>query len=280
MNHKTPALLTLLLIAGTACGSATETTATVVPTSTVVPTATEDSSIAMTAAANAEARARIEQVAPTSAAEEAAVQAFIQANIAPDLELTGYSTEVGALAWGPLLNVDFELSTKQPINVVHGFLDDPNPSFTNFVFAADVDWESEPGISGCGILFHGKDAIDIDTVDDFTELHAFRYFATFQAIRLSGQPHWNMELEESGSMTMISDVKINSAINLGQGSTNHFVLSVAGLTVTAYANGERLGDATLPASLSQGQIALEAFHGTGLNATCIFDNLWVWELPE
>jgi hypothetical protein len=74
-------------------------------------------------------------------------------------------------------------------------------------------------------------------------------------------------------------VHSSNAINQEAGSTNHYVMLSQGSLVTVFANGKRLGSATLTERRYQGQFAFFSFADRGI-ISCTFSNGWIVELPH
>lgn len=204
--------------------------------------------------------------APTvdfAATEQAETEAFVRRAVAPDLDLAGFNTATGALAW--VQNEEYEMVNTTPGTFLYqalerGFI------VSDFVLSVDITWDSKTGVAGCGIIFRAED------VDNGEQ-------AQFNAIRLSGFPGWDIELWNFGDYqaNMTGDVRTSAAINQESGSTNHYVLVANGTNVTVYANGTRLGSTTLKASMVDGELGILAWQESG-ETTCTFNNLWVWDL--
>jgi hypothetical protein len=246
MKTFIPAIFLLLAISLAACSPAPIPTAT--PSNTPEPSPTPD----LTATAVAEVTATAE--------------AFLQ-TIYTDLQLAGFSAETGTLAW--VQDEPFEMKVDQPSSSATRVLQDTNSVFSNFVMGVDVQWESEVAESGCEIDFRADAGV------------TGRY-AVFATTRLSGQPSWNWDLELYSSgrfQASLSDgLQFNSAINLSQGGTNHYVLVANGNALSVYANGVLLGDGTASPELATGEISLGTWQQSGVT-TCSFSNAWVWDLP-
>jgi hypothetical protein len=220
-------------------------------------------------AANAPARAT-EQAAERAIAEATqSVQQTAEAfdAVAPDLDMLGYTVESGRLAY----SMDDPISI--PADLPNFYFYDPltfprNPVFRDFVLGVDVEWDSRTGVAGCGIIVRSEDDLDMGE-----QIH-------FRTLRLSGLPAWvvwQLKYNEiKGVLT--GDVRINSAINQEAHSSNHYVLEVVGTTMTVYANGTKLGSATMTVNRTEGQIAFYTWQESG-ESECIFSNAWVFELP-
>ena len=145
---------------------------------------------------------------------------------------------------------------------------DEGTSYKNYVLTFDVNWSSTSGLAGCGVIFHSEQNLEIG--------EQYQFFT----MRLSGLPLWDVELWNYGKWqsTTTGEPKVNSAINLDNGSTNHYVLVVKDDLLTAYANDKRLSNVIIT-KLEQGRIAFYAIQESGMTS-CIYENAWVWVLEE
>lgn len=204
----------------------------------------------------------------TAAAEATEETAAMFELIGPDLEMAGYSTSSGHLAWAQ--DQSFELTVNQPNSFTYQQLDNPNPQFANFVLGVDVEWDSKTGWAGCELIFRSER--DIVRGEHLV----------FYTYRISGLPAWDfmyVRFNQIQSYLTDSHLHTNAAINQSASSQNHYVLLADGATVTAYANGTRLGTGTAPMALTDGEFAFSAFQESGVT-TCTFSNAWIWELPN
>jgi hypothetical protein len=257
MNSKTSLalLLSITLLTSLACQFATDVfestptptlrppTATVTDTSTPQPT--PDRTATAASAATADANVALQTAAP-------------------DLNMLGFSVDKVHLAWSNF--EDIKLLSKGD---GHYYPLDTNLILRDFILGVDVKWDSESGYAGCGIMFHAE--------EDFERGEQAR----FNTIRLSGFPGWDIELVKFGQYrgNLSGSVHASSAINQEAGSTNHYVMLSQGSQVTVFANGKRLGAATLTERRYQGQFAFFSFADTGI-VSCTFSNGWVVELPH
>lgn len=153
-----------------------------------------------------------------------------------------------------------------------GFIYDPLDEdliLKNFMLGVDVTWNSETGFAGCGIIFRADP--DFQTGEQ----------VVFNTIRLSGFPGWDIELHDQGGFraNLTGGIKTSGAIDQHNGATNHYVISANGYNVTIYANGQRLGSATLTERRFEGTFAFFAFGDRDVTR-CIFSNAWILELPD
>ncbi len=261
MKHSFIAALAVLAFVVAACGggaapaaTATFSLATKTPAPTIAPTEaasnTPEPTVDLTATADAENAAAMEQ---------------LRAYIEPDLVLAGHSLNVGDLAWIQTQKLDMVNNTPGSFQTNEM---DSTYSAANFVMGFDVTWDSTTGLAGCGVIFRAKDNIERGEQ------------AVFATLRLSGLGGWDFELWKFGQYqaNLTGSVRTSSSINLKGGSTNHYVVSADGTTVTAYANGERLGSTDLKASMSSGFFGFVDFEESG-QTTCTFENTWIWALP-
>lgn len=257
MNSARTALpIAVLAIAALACNTASAllnppTETLVIPTDTPVPTSTPLPTPDFTA--TAQARVTEDYL---SALEL----------VAPVLESIGVSTDNGRLAWSSAR--DITIVADEFNSLLYDDIDS-DLALKNFVLSADVTWETETGISGCGFILRADD--DIQRGE---QIH-------FIALRLSGLPIWELDLFKFGAFqaSLHGGAQASNAISVSNNSTNHFVILARDATITAYANDIRLGAGTTPASRDKGQFGFFAFQDTG-QTTCTFSNAWIWELPD
>jgi hypothetical protein len=244
-----------MLLVLAACGNSSPEAA---PTATDAPQPTATETDIPTPTLDLTATAEVQATADTAALLEL---------IAPDLELAGYSTDVGSLAY--LGGDPIEIIANEPGSRFWDVMDDPNPVFANFVMGIDVEWDSKTGVAGCDILFRAEQ-----------DLSRGEYVA-FETMRLSGLPYWDFvwyHFNQRQAYLTGSDLKTNSAIKLDSGSLNHYVLVVDAATARGYANGTRLGTGTLPVAITEGRFGFQTWQESGIS-TCTFSNIWVWALP-
>lgn len=260
----TTGIITLLLIA---CGSPQPTpTHTPVPTDTPLPTETPTPMPTSTSTSTPTGTATPDYMA-TEAVEATEAMAAVIEEIDAELQAIGYSTDTGSLGWVSEGSEEIRITTYRThdwITLASG------QSFSDFILKADVTWESTGGLAVCGFWFRAES-------DDEDAAHF-----VFRTIRLSGFPGWviaYMKFNEykafvsSGGRTSTSPY-----INQEQGSTNTFILAAEGNGITVFANGNRLGQATI-LKLRKGLIAYYSDQESG-ETSCTFDNAWIWDLSE
>lgn len=240
---------------------------TVAPEATATPTA----SVTLTPSETpTPTRTPIPTLNRTATAEVLATEemAYFEAEILPVLDLVGYSADSGELAF--VMEEPVEITVNRPNSIFYEHMTLPNPTFANFILSMDIEWSSEYGFAGCDVMFRAEDDIEMGRQ------------AVFRTLRLSGYPAWGIILVEfnqfQGSITPSRDLA-SSAIDLDNGAVNHYVLVVDGSSVTAYANGTRMGGGTMKAGHDEGQIAFAAWQSSG-ETTCTYTNAWVWQLPD
>lgn len=144
---------------------------------------------------------------------------------------------------------------------------DDDTLYGDFVMGVDITWETDTGLSGCGIIFRSER--DIERGEQMR----------LQFSRLSGAPLWLLGLYNYGQGQAPLVVDGNTAMRSEQGSTNHFIIVTRGLDFTIYANGVRMGGSTLPEALSKGRFGFLTWEDSG-KSTCTFANTWILELPK
>lgn len=231
-------------------------TDTVEPTLTASPplieTSTRTAAPIMTATPDRQATA---EVLATLGAELAL------ATIIPELNELGYTRDLGKLIW--LQAEEVEMMATGGGQLLYEPLE-PGLVVKDFMLGFDVTWNSSSGIAACGILFRGSD-------EDMSEAGAFEYY------RLSGFRYWQMILFRDGYFPAWMGGYVSSAIDQEPNSTNHFVIVGRGLTVTAFANGHRLGAGTLTEQRVKGEFGVYVAQDTG-TTLCSFTNGWILDL--
>jgi len=247
-----------LLAAGLGCSVAGEAPSPtpVPPTSTPKPTATPEPTATRTPRPTADAAA-------TAAAEETEMAGFLDTLVRRDLAEVDRENLAGEVVfYSPdpyeLVVDTFNSYTYAPL--------DPGQEYSDFILHFDVTWDSKTGVAGCGVIFRSE--------EDLEEGEQFRW----QAIRLSGYPGWDVELWRYGDWvsTATGDVRQSSAINLGSGSKNEYVLEADGTVFTGFANGTKLGSATI-ARRSTGEMAFFVWQESG-RTSCLYENVWLFSL--
>lgn len=252
-------MLMLLLSSALACNLASSAVEALSPTNTPKPTKTDIFLPTLAPLTNSQKTA-------TAEARAAKEMASILEMVAPDFELIGYSPEIGELA--------FEASRDYPlvIDAVNAYTYDEirytDNNFANFILSFDVEWDSETGLAGCGVIFRSGPDVEADPM------------LRFDMLRLSGLPAWRlMHIKYNQIQGFIGgQSNTSSSIKLGAGTTNHVVMVADGTAISVYVNGDRLIKGDAPERLKDGMIALIAWQDSG-ETSCDFDNLWVWELP-
>lgn len=142
--------------------------------------------------------------------------------------------------------------------------------FSDFILRADITWESASGLAICGFWFRAQS-------DDEDAEHFM-----FQTIRLSGLPSWDVEYwkfnEWQATVSPGGRVITTPHIDQDQGSTNTFILAAEGNELTVYANGHRLGKATI-LKIREGLMTFYPWQESG-ETTCTFENAWIWDLSK
>jgi hypothetical protein len=205
--------------------------------------------------------------AATAAVEATEAMAVIIEEIDAELQTIGYSTDIGSLAWvseGPAeINIT-SYNTHDWLTLSSG------QSFSDFILKADVTWESTSGLAVCGFWFRAR--------SDDEDAEHFK----FVTIRLSGLPMWDVEYwkynEWRSTVSSGGRPSTSPHINQEQGSTNTYILAAEGNGLTVFANGYRIGQATI-LKLRKGLITFYALQESG-ETTCTFDNAWLWDLSE
>ncbi|UYN90183.1 MAG: hypothetical protein KIT08_02845 [Anaerolineales bacterium] len=187
--------------------------------------------------------------------------------IAEDLELAGFTEDLGNLAWEFTNAIPLQLSGENYVMTWQQL--DWNNRYRDFILAFDVAWESTTGLAGCGAIMR--------TGNQVTEAEQIR----LETWRFSGLPSWGLEyVKFNRHYGWISgELRPNNAIRQGNGSTNHYVIVANGPEFTVYVNGMRLGSGRAPEALTQGKLALFAWQESG-QTKCTFSNVWVWKIDN
>ncbi len=190
--------------------------------------------------------------------------------IEPDLQLAGYSTTTGALAWQQ--GDPITLLADSPSTNVFASLAEPNPTVSNFILGVDIQWESgEDGLNGCDIIFRSDP--DLETGRQLL----------FETIRFSGiyPPNWGFYLISQGiiEQDLSGGAQYSPDIDQTNGNSNHYLLLVNNQEVSLFANGALVFQDTLNTDRVDGVIGIDAWQNLGPVTTCTFSNAWVWELP-
>lgn len=201
--------------------------------------------------------AATEAVLATQEAEE------LLKGITPVLNEVGVSPDRGSL--GVVDDGPYFLVTRDYNGQAQKILAD-GQVFTNFVIHVDIKWKSTMGFAGCDIGFRGE--------EDLVRGAIYR----MRAMRLSGLPAWDIEYWRYNSFQSnpLGEVKFSNAIDLKDGAVNTFIIVMDGKTATIYANGSRIGAATI-SQRESGVIGFYAWQDSG-ETSCEFSNIWVWEL--
>lgn len=219
-------------------------TPTEVPTDTPVPTDIPD-------------------LAATASFESTQVAEAALAVVGEELAKYDISTDAGYLGW---VNAEpFEIVTNMGGQTIYEPIDEGDV-YSTYVLHADVAWESDTGLAGCGIIFHSEPNIENGKHYEFI------------TIRFSGLPLWDLQLYEFGNFVFsaLGGAKSNGAIDQGPGAVNTYTLVVRDGLMTAYANDMRLSNVVIN-SLREGRIAFFTWQESG-ETSCVFDNAWIFVL--
>ena len=199
-----PLLASILAIAcGSLAGLSPTATATPLPTNTPEPTFTPLPSYTPTPPPTA---------TPDAAATKAAKATETAGAVLADLDKylgadSGISYKDGHLIWQQ--NEQFSLNLTGPDD---GFLAIKDIEAGDFIFKAEVTWEAT-GLLVCGGVFRSEP--DVEKGKQYM----------FSYLRLSGLPAWSIDINQYGRYkNSISDFRTSGAVDLGNGSTNRFVV--------------------------------------------------------
>jgi hypothetical protein len=231
-------------------------TPTNTPTETATPTSTPTDTPTPSPTPDLAATANFEMT------QEAEANLAVAREILEDVKVSPNS---GYLAWAeqdpwPLTATTYGTSFFEPI--------DEGTEYQNFVMHYDVTWDTDTGFAGCGLIFHSEESLGSG--------RQYRFYS----FRFSGLPYWTVELWENGGFrnSAMGRGKLNSAINLENGSTNTYTLVVKDDIMTVYANDMRLSNVPIYGA-DKGRIAFFVFQESG-ETTCEFKNAWLWVIEE
>jgi hypothetical protein len=219
-------------------------------------------------------------------AETREAAALVPEFIALDLEMAGYTTDQGQLAWMQ----SEELAVFK--DVASNFVSQPlEPAFiaANFIFGTDLEWDYDRGWASCGVIFRAA-AVDKGVQAQFNVVF----------VNPTAYPEWSIELWDDGEYQSTFGDGLSDSIQQGKGTTNHFLIVADGTNVTLFANGielvfttvevtpneTRLVFTPVQVSLTEGEFGILAGLAHGLSyvggpgtVSCAFRNTWIWELP-
>ena len=193
-------------------------------------------------------------------ATEVAQNALDQVN--SDLEKIGLSVGKGSIGWVQDEPYTIEMTTFGD-SFYSEFAEDLVVS--DFIIKSEITWESD-GLVYCGIQFRSE--------ANYVEGSHYR----FQTMRFSGLPAWDIELWDKGDFqkNITGKVRFSDALNIENGSTNTYIVSVEGNEFTVYINDVRQGTFyDYSNSTDSGRFAWLAFQESG-PSSCSFDNSWIW----
>ena len=224
-----------------------EPTFTPLPTDTATPLPTSTPDAAATKAAKA---------THTAEAALAELDKYLGAD-------SGIPYQDGHLLWQQ--DEKYALNLTGPDN---GFLAIEDIEAGDFIFKADVTWEAT-GLLICGSVFRSEP--DIEKGKQYM----------FSYLRLSGLPAWSIDVNRYGRyQSSISDFRTSGAVDLGNGTTNRFIIVAQDNQFTVYINRTREGRFFDNSSqLSKGAFGFFGAQDSG-KGTCEFKNAWVWSLDK
>jgi hypothetical protein len=272
-------LLLLFLILQIACSQfdgkkeeATSTprslpTATYIPTRVRRPTITPKPLVTDTPVPT-EAPAIIATLPPPATPTEEAVVGIVS-EIEADLKKIGLSSSEGHLAWSQDQPVSLNLNTyREDKSEITG----NEQVFSDFVFKADITWDSSYGWIWCGLIFRADSNIDKGA---YYLLAMGRGYSDigFSLAKYYDMIYVNNDIWEGHlyDVTQASD-----AINITNGATNSLIIVVRGNEFVPYINGAEQELAS-DSNQVEGMVGFVAWQQSG-ETTCTFDNAWVWAL--
>lgn len=256
-------LFVLVIISQTGCSAepVTPTTApTLPPTATTSPSETPEPTVTQPPTATVAPTVTPDMEATQQVQETATYLAgFDMARL--ELEKLALNPEEGRLAYFNPEQIALTISDDslyKPEIIL-------KENLTDFVIQTKVQWTTERGFSGCGIVFHAGE--DMDT----------RQLYMYNIVRLPSVPHWFVWVIK-GAYTDWEPVPMtaSTAIKDQQNDLNELTLMVQGDQIYPYINGE-LQKAIYNNLPMDGQIGLNAWTDTG-STTCAFTDTWIWAL--
>ncbi len=251
----------LLVLTATGCQSAPPSpTATLppteVPTSTPEPTATNTPLPTETPTPTATPNRTA-----TAAVRATEAMATRLAELAPELEAVGYTTDSGSLVYDSRIPIAMTVDSYNvfwPESVTTTPLKD-------FILHVDIRWNSTSGLAGCGIMFRAE--------EDLERGAHYR----IEIMRLQAAPVWGMYYINYNTLqrNLVSN-RFDTILNDEPNSVNNVILVVKSDVIQAYINDKKMTEARY-SKLSEGGIAFETWQESG-ETSCVFNNTWVWEL--
>lgn len=179
-----------------------------------------------------------------------------------ELQKYGYSTSQGYLGWSQTEPISLKMASYQEQQF---FTVGDDQVFKDFVFQADVTWESTGGYVLCGMFLRAE--------PDLKRGAQYR----FQIIRLSGYPSWDIELFNYGQFqTNISGIQSSQSLDQSNGGTNTMTIIVENEQFTPIVNGEEFKTRT-SSKQTEGLLGFYAWQDSG-KTTCTYENAWIWVL--
>ncbi len=228
------------------------------PTPTPLPTDTPTPEPTSTPTPNLQA------TADAKATEQAQI---LMEQIAAQLETVNISSDSGELAWVQTDAQDLDMRISDYNSALYAPIGGVQ-NFDDFVLHTSVEWDSTSGLAGCGIIFRSE--------SDLKEGAQY----VFLTLRLSGLPAWDIEYMDYGQVqfSAMGQPRTSAAIDLGAGASNEFFLVVQGNTATVYANGKRIGAATV-IKRHDGRIGVEVWQESG-QSRCTYTDTWIYALNK
>ncbi len=224
-------------------------TQTALPTDTPNPTETPD-------------------IAATQAVEQERFLEAVQTDAIRVLSDIGMLPQSGKIIWAQ--ETPIILSIDSGNNLIMEKIGD-DISLNNFILKADINWTSDMGFSGCGLLFRSTGDEELKLQDQYR----------FYTIRMEGLPLWDIELYRDNiwATTLGGRARSNKAIEQENGWTNTYILKAEKDLFVAYANYARLSQLQSTALTGPGRFGVFAFQESG-STTCILTDAWIWSLDE
>jgi hypothetical protein len=186
------------------------------------------------------------------------------AKIEPYLTSYGFSTNQGHLAWSSDGPVSLKLETYRESQFEMAA---DGQVFTDFIFQADITWQSKYGWIACGLVFRS---------DPNLERGAQYQYIIGRGAPWLGKNYWDIEYHNNGKFVSnpYNDIFNSDAIDDSNGATNTLTIVVQGNQLTPYINSQEQ-KSTDDSNQLEGTVAFYGWQESG-ETTCTFDNAWVW----
>jgi hypothetical protein len=263
----TLSLVLVLVLALSACGPKSASIQTA-PTNTIppLPTATQTSAPTDTstpAPTDTPTNTPTPDRTATAAAQATATADVAMVKIKSELEKVNLHAEDGQLAW--ISSDETDLSVEKYNSIDYSAIDEAGV-LKDFVFHADIGWNSTSGLAGCGMIFRAD--------DDFKNGGQYQLLL----IRLQSAPIWAVDFVKFGKIQFpLNEYNgLSNAIIDEPNSVNKVTLVARGQNIFTYINGEKMQQLESSKQL-EGKVGFFISQESG-KTDCTFSNSWVYSL--